>query len=31
MSGTIQYKGTNILPKPEIKDGIKKKKIIISA
>lgn len=31
MSGTLQYNGTNILPNPEIRLGIKKKKIITSA
>jgi len=31
ISGTPQYKGINILPKPEIKLGIKKKKIITNA
>jgi len=31
MSGTPQYKGTNIFPNPEINDGIRKKKIITKA
>jgi len=31
ISGTLQYKGINILPKPEIRLGIKKKKIITNA
>jgi hypothetical protein len=31
ISGTLIYKGISQLPKPEIKTGIKKKKIIIIA
>jgi len=31
ISGTLQYRGTNILPNPEIRLGIKKKKIITKA
>jgi hypothetical protein len=31
MSGTLQYKGMSIFPNPEIKLGIKKKKIITNA
>jgi hypothetical protein len=31
MSGTLMYKGINQLPKPEIKVGIRKKKIITIA
>jgi hypothetical protein len=31
MSGTLMYKGINQFLKPEIKTGIKKKKIIIIA
>lgn len=31
MSGTLQYKGINILPNPEMRLGIKKKKIMTNA